>query len=129
MELKFQVCTKKQGEEFEKLGVKAKSYFMWILTQDGKWVIIPNIIFNPLLTTKFHHAYSAAELDEMLESFQMLYNNEELELYQASNIWRPELHSNISAAQAKYKCKTHKTAATILEVLKFGVIKPADIKL
>lgn len=71
MTLEKQVCSLELAQKLKNLGVKQESYFSWVISQDKeKREIVQlrktdiGIYNNPLY--KMYHAYSVAELGEML---------------------------------------------------------------
>ncbi len=74
MKLENQACTLKQAKEFDELGLKLESYFVWD-TGASQARLIPrhNLEIPGILYPKSIAAYSCAELGVLLPSYDLLY--------------------------------------------------------
>jgi hypothetical protein len=139
MKLEHQVCALEQAKRLRKLGVRAKSYFVWIhgwpinKTARKGWRLIARDDTALYSITRQVNAYSCAELGAILPE-TIIYRRYVLDYQINKNdgfFWpsyqgeiRPNLFDEIGdeyEAQAK--------ANLFILLLEKGFIKPEDIKL
>lgn len=142
MPLAWQVCSREQGEELEKLGVKTRSQMVWVLKNDMKWKIITyDEYFDSLqkleskffskLYSKVHQAYSGDELGVLLPfciniGKKTLYHkiiktidNQFVSIYSYSGFTISDFNLNPTEAIAK--------ADTFIKIIREGYIKTEDV--
>ncbi len=119
MKLENQACTLKQAKEFDELGLKLESYFVWD-TGASQARLIPrhNLEIPGILYPKSIAAYSYAELAVFWDKFILEYSKNIKDLF-----W-------LKLAQLPIqKIRAHNYADRIILILKLGIIKPKDLTL
>ena len=118
MDLENQVCTLKQGREFDGYGLKAESLFVWV-KKDNTWRIVTRERWRTKFwTERIYPAYSCAELGVLLP-LDMYYFN--------GGIYYPKQYSD----EPIYfeGIQTHAKADLLLHLLKEKIVNPQDLSL
>jgi len=123
MKLEHQVCTLEQAKEFDKLGLKLESYFVWleISKEKKEWILTTNLTYVKSEDFCEYSAYSCAELWGLFKTV-LDHESTHTSTYAC-------LHE---CATAIYKSKipdAHFLADKIIEALKIKMIKPEDLSL
>jgi hypothetical protein len=121
MDIEEQVCTLKHALKFERSGVKAKSYFVWVWIEKLQtWKVKSSEFAKQMKLKKPLQAYSCAEL---------LYFYKQIP-YTGSSFDKNILNLAIVGVRHYIpRCETHKNADFILQAIEQEIINPKNLKL
>lgn len=131
MKLEEQVCTLEQAKRLQELGIKDPSLFKWIdFSFDGDGTDF-RPVFSPIAFKKCYHAYTVAELGEILPHEP---NRFDLNITKGWDGWYVDYNYHTTTGDFKRMCpsfpiwnehnEAQARAAMLIYLLENGILSP-----